>query len=74
MVYCIIVGLYQVEKNILVDIVEQQMTYWIYQFNKKRHYWCMYIKNDKYLIKDIEFIESKMRLRFEKLACYEGLS
>ena len=63
-------GLYELEHNDLEPRIEEQMTYWIYQF--KQGLFRNDIPDADVMEKDIEKIESMMRLRFEDLECYQA--
>lgn len=68
--YFIACGLYELEHNDLEPRIEEQMTYWIYQF--KQGLFRNDIPDADVMVKDIEKIESMMRLRFEDLECYQA--
>lgn len=64
-------GLYELEHNDLEERIEEQMTYWIYQY--KKGMFRDQIVDKKILEKDIQKIESMIKLRFEDLECYETI-
>jgi hypothetical protein len=62
-------GLFELEHNDLEPRIEEQMTYWIYQF--KQGLFNDEIHDIDVMKADIEKIESMMHLRFKNLECYE---
>ena len=60
----------ELEYNDLEPRIEEQMTYCIYQF--KKGLFRDDIPDADVMEKDIEKIESMMRLRFEDLECYQA--
>ena len=60
----------ELEHNDLEPRIEEQMTYWIYQV--KQGLFRDDIPDADVMKKDIEKIESMMRLRFEDLECYQA--
>lgn len=63
-------GLFELEHNVLEPRIEEQMTYWIYQF--KQGLFHNEIPDIDIMKKDIEKIESMIKLRFENLECYKA--
>ena len=65
--YSVALGLYELEHNSLSSRLEEQMTYWIYQYN---------IGNvgseDTLLNEDIKKIDELEKLKFKELDCYEN--
>lgn len=68
--YFVACGLYELERNDLEVRIEEQMTYWIYQY--KKGMFRDQILDKEILEKDIQKIESMIKLRFEDLECYEA--
>lgn len=68
--YFIACGLFELEWNDLEPRIEEHMTYWIYQF--KKGIFDNQIPDLDVMKKDIEKIESMIKLKFENLECYES--
>lgn len=68
--YFIACGLFELEWNDLEPRIEEQMTYWIYQF--KKGIFDDEIPDLDVMKADVAKIESMMTLRFEDLECYEA--
>lgn len=67
--YFIACGLYELEHNDLEPRIEEQMTYWIYQY--KKGMFNDLIPDKEVMEEDIRKIESMITLKFEDLECYE---
>lgn len=68
--YFIATGIFQIERNILEKRIEEQLTYWIYQF--KKGVFNKDISDLELMQKDVKKIESLIKLRFKDLECYEA--
>lgn len=68
--YFIACGLFELEHNDLEPRIEEQMTYWIYQIKQGK--FKDEIPDIDVLLKDINKIESMIKLKFEDLECYEA--
>lgn len=68
--YFIACGLFELEHHDLEERIEEQMTYWIYQYEHFERFKGE-IPDCELLERDIEKIKSMMTLRFEDLECYE---
>ena len=68
--YFIACALFELERNQLEERIEEQVTYWIYQF--KKGIFDKYIPDLEEMLRDVEKIESLIKLRFEDLECYEA--
>ena len=68
--YFIACGLFELEHHDLEERIEEQMTYWIYQYEHFGRFKDE-IPDCELLERDIEKIKSMMTLRFEDLECYE---
>lgn len=64
-------GLFELEHNDLEPRIEEQMTYWIYQYEHFGRFKDI-IPDCDVMEADIAKIKSMMHLRFEDLECYEG--
>ena len=63
-------GLFELEHEDLEERIEEQMTYWIYQYEHFNQFKDI-IPDYEIMEKDIKKIKSMINLRFEDLACYE---
>lgn len=63
-------GLFELEHGNLEERIEEQMTYWIYQYEHFGRFKDVIPDCDS-MEKDIEKIKSMMTLKFENLACYD---
>ena len=64
-------GLFELEHNNLEERIEEQMTYWIYQYEHFGKFKDI-IPDCDVMEADIAKIKSMMHLRLEDLACDEG--